>query len=371
MRAYSELVVFGMLKKVLLSIVAVVAVVIVLGYLFRQPLGQAVFSQMIGPDHGFADQPPPTAPDYTNLDLWAAHPDKSDPSDDRPDGVSGNVERVSVFFVHPTTYINKASWNQPLDDADANWVVDERVLRHQASVFNGCCEVWAPRYRQATFFSFMDNGTDGEQALELAYQDVEKAFDAFLIEIGQDQPFILAGHSQGTSHGARLLRDRIAMSPLEVRMVAAYLIGFSISANNIGGLAVCNHATQTGCVIGWNAGVAAEGGLFPSKDPLICVNPLTWQANGDYSAHDLNLGGIGYPAYGRALPGEDFTAMNIELNVADATCRNGNLVIDDLRSESFPNRMPGGSLHVYDYSLFYLNLHKNAQQRVQTYLRNH
>ena len=93
-------------------------------------------------------------------------------------------------------------------DAAANWIVDELVLRHQASVFNGCCEIYAPRYRQATIYSFLDH-TNGAQALALAYGDVVRAFNTFLNRIEPQQPFVVAGHSQGTRHAAELVREHV------------------------------------------------------------------------------------------------------------------------------------------------------------------
>ena len=46
--------------------------------------------------------------------------------------------------------------------------------------------------------------------------------NTLLVEIGQalvaQQPFILAGHSQGSLHGARLLRERVAGTPLSDRL---------------------------------------------------------------------------------------------------------------------------------------------------------
>ena len=60
--------------------------------------------------------------------------------------------------------------------------------------------------------------------------------------------------------------------------------------------------------------------------------------------------------------------MTVELGVADAECRGGLLSIPELRSDAFPSRMQGNSMHMYDYSLFYLNLRINAAERVATFL---
>ncbi|MCB1685285.1 MAG: DUF3089 domain-containing protein [Pseudomonadales bacterium] len=357
-----------MFKKVLLVVAVLTLITLTMGYLFRAELSMALIATQIKPQTDFDPALAPAAPDYSTADAWAALPDRRDPSDDHPIEftLAEDTRGVAVFFVHPTSYMSKANWNQPLDDTDANWVVDNRVLRHQASVFNGCCDVYAPRYRQATFFSFMDNGVNGTAALDLAYSDVSRAFDAFLERT--DGPFILAGHSQGTAHAARLLRERISGTALQSELIAAYLIGFSIARDQLGEVPVCTSATQTGCVIGWNAVEGDARGVFGDVPNLVCTNPLSWVADGGYAGHSLNAGGVGYPSYGRPAEGEDPTLMSLEPEAADAICDEGVLQVRQLRSESFPSRMPGDSMHVYDYSLFYANLRSNATDRVNAFL---
>ena len=77
---------------------------------------------------------------------------------------------------------------------------------------------------------------------------------------------------------------------------------------------------------------------------------------------------MGFPRFERPSEGEDVNRMVLEAGVADAECRRGVLSVHDLRSEEFPFRMPGRSLHVYDYGLFYLNLRENAIERANAYL---
>jgi len=355
------------LRKLLVGLAAVVVVLLLSGYLFRDALFYAVMASRIAPDHDFDVSRVPAAPVYADPASWAALPATEDPSDARPEGFESNPLPVSVFFVHPTTYMKSDGWNQSLDDPQSNWVVDERVLRYQASAFNGCCEVWAPRYRQATFFAFMDRSGNGKAALDLAYTDVSAAFDEFLDRIGE-RPFILAGHSQGTLHAARLLRDRIANTKLAARLVAAYLVGFSVEKDQTGGVPVCDYAAATGCVVGWNTVDGDADGLFPDAGALICTNPLTWEDEGAYAGNNLNRGGIGFVSWGPAEDGEDDGAMNVQPAVADAECRHGVLAVHHLDSPSFPMRMPGSSLHVYDYSLFYVNVRNNAVSRAKAYL---
>jgi hypothetical protein len=99
----------------------------------------------------------------------------------------------------------------------------------------------------------------------------------------------------------------------------------------------------------------------------LCVNPLTWSTNSTHAGHELNLGGIGYPGWGPEDGEADVTAMNVEAGIADAQCRNNNLVVSELRTSAFPSRMPGNSLHIYDYSLFHMNIRNNAIARVAAF----
>ncbi len=358
------------MKKVLIGLGVVIVLVLVAGYIFRQPLMLAMMASQISPAHDFEESLAPPAPDYTQDEWWAALPDSDDAADQLPAGVTRAPLDVAVFFVHPTSYFGQENWNQPLSHDSDNWVVDERILRHQATVFNSCCDVYAPRYRQATFFSFMDQGTNGEQALALAYDDVVAAFEQFLAFIGPEQPFVIAGHSQGSRHTAILVAEHVSGTPLQQRLVAAYLVGFGVTTNQIGELESCASAEQTGCVLGWNAMDGEGAGAFGGNDGLICTNPLNWQADLSYAGHELNQGAIGYASYNEADPGEDVAAMNVEVGIADAQCQpDGQLAVLDLRSEAFPQRMFGNSMHVYDYSLFHASIRENVATRINAFRR--
>ena len=47
----------------------------------------------------FGECPTPPAPDYNNIDNWAAHPDKKDPADEVPKNlaVKENLQTADVF----------------------------------------------------------------------------------------------------------------------------------------------------------------------------------------------------------------------------------------------------------------------------------
>ena len=186
------------MKKFLIGLGALVVVLGVFGFIYRGPLMMAVGFYYMAPGHDFTEQAPAPAPDYTKDTSWAALPGREDSADVIPTGLTLDVNAkvaVDVFFVHPTTFISPSNWNQPLDNDRANEITDSWVMRDQASVFNGCCDVYAPRYRQATLYSFTDTSEvkNGEQALELAYGDVKTAFKYFVDNHNEGRPFILAG----------------------------------------------------------------------------------------------------------------------------------------------------------------------------------
>ena len=347
------------MKKILLGGgILLLTLVIGAGFVYRADLGVMLLTLTINPDHPFSDDSMPTPPDYANPVQWAALPDRDDAADTLAAGATDvqATTPVDVFFVHPTTFLSADAWNQSLDDATTNELTDQMVMQGQASVFNGCCRIYAPRYRQATLAAFFAEGDSGPQALDLAYTDVLAAFRYFLANFNNGRPFVLAGHSQGSRHLDLLLADEIAGSDLAQRMVAAYPIGFQLDGSN--GIPVCGTATQTGCQVTWNSVGPRAGALFASPDN-ICVNPLTWSTDGQRATHGANLGAVNFDGSDTHEPG-----------AADAQCRDGRLYVSEIRSDHYA-AMPLGrdNYHIYDYALFYVNIRQNAQARVDAYLR--
>jgi hypothetical protein len=290
---------------------------------------------------------------------------------------------VDVFFVHPTTFLSAANWNQALDDATTNKLTDMFVMRGQAAVFNSCCKVYAPRYRQATIYSFLDSSGDGKSALSVAYEDVERAFDYFIEHYSQGRPFVLASHSQGSVHLRTLLEKRITGTPLRDRLVAAYPVGFGIDgeamAKAVPDVPVCTTAEQTGCAVIWNA-IGPKARTWGDAAKNICVNPLTWSTDGGHADRALNVGSVTYAssfsgtiADINSVPQDYIDAQPLlEMGVADAQCVNGMLMVQEIRSQNYGERPMGrDNYHIYDYSLFHMNVRKNVELRVAQYLAKH
>jgi len=345
--------------------IVLIALALLAGAAFalRDRLVPILFFLSAKPAHPFADSAVPTAPDYADAASWAALPETADKADMSPPGEAPHpAPAVDVFFVHPTTYLKRDYWNAPIDEESGQAFVDDRVLPAQASVFNACCAVYAPRYRQASFGSIFADPAGRDAALAIAYGDVERAFDNFL-ERTNGRPFFLAGHSQGSFHLQRLLKERIAGTPLAARLVAAYPVGAFFDAAEFAaaapGISLCSAPDETGCYATWNA-LGPQGKRYFEGDGAACVNPLTWRTDGEYAGFDLNLGAASVAGGLAPIPG-----------AADAQCVAGALRLTEIRTDAFdyiPATLGKDNFHVLDYSLYYTNIRRNAGERVAAYL---
>src|SRR5690606_3771036 len=192
----------------------------------------------------------PKAPDYSDPAVCAALPFREDSADVVPDTALMDRQEsaaVDVFYIYPTTYIGRKgqkSWNGDVYDPSLNQRTDKSAIRNQATVFNGSCKVYAPRYRQAHLHCFYTKRRkdDALRALQLAYHDVREAFQYYLRHYNKNRPLIIAAHSQGTWHAARLIREfydndttTAGLPPL----IVAYLIGMPVEKDYFENLPPC------------------------------------------------------------------------------------------------------------------------------------
>lgn len=321
---------------------------------------------------------------YADVSMWYARPEikKGNPALWLPQGYEPNGDdpkedqRAAIFFVHPTSFIDKDKWNAPLGHKES----EDRAkifLRGQASAFNQAGDVWAPRYRQATLGAFLTEKKEGQQALDAAYQDVLIAFDYFIREVPDDRPIILAGHSQGSLHLTNLLKDRVAGTPLANRIVAAYVVGWPVSVEAdvpALGLEVCETANQSNCILSWEsfAEPADYGRIIEVYDTtigfngesrkgtqLLCTNPV----NGDTNSESLAAQNLG-----TLVPNDELSDATLVEGSVPARCDDrGFLLIGD-PPDLGPYALPGNNYHVYDYSLFWLNIREDVMKRMTAFL---
>jgi Protein of unknown function (DUF3089) len=335
------------------------------------------------PAHGWDLSRKAPAPDYAQASSWAARPGTASVADFAPAGVANAAgERaVDVFFVHPTGFLSGKEWNSPLEPASRTEENTQWMLANQASAFGGCCNIYAPRYREASIFRYLSAPPDiAEQAMDFAYADVVRAFEYFLAHESKGRPFVIASHSQGTTHAFRLIQEHVDGTPLAARMVAGYLIGSQVTnaeANKLKSVPVCNAETDTGCIVHW--AVFGEGGKpGPGMNDLVCVNPLTWKRDGARAPASSHKGGVPMSGtFSLKMWGDDgpqgVTFEPLKAPLAGHTwaeCKGGILYVADQKGGPFSwGDMGGKNYHGLDYPLFHMDIRENARIRTAAYLK--
>jgi Protein of unknown function (DUF3089) len=199
---------------------------------------------------------------------------------------------VACFYVYPTVSNQQTRLATKAVDPELR-----SIALYQAARYSSQCRIYAPVYRQATVPA-LQAGTTTRADYRTAYGDVREAFDAFLRRIGPDRGFVLLGHSQGTYHLERLVRERIERRPaLRRRMVSAVLLGGNVAVrkgSDRGGTfrrtPTCSRATELHCVLAFSTfnETPPDGAIFgrgasrvatflglPGGDDLetACTNP--------------------------------------------------------------------------------------------------
>ena len=273
---------------------------------------------------------------------------------------------VDVFYLYPTSYIFARQWNASLDNVLANFIVDNGILPQQASAFNGVAKVYSPRYRQVSLGGQMQQERTDEtrKALSLAYSDIQTAFDYYMTHYNDGRPFLIASHSQGTTHAKPLLRYIFQHYPEQSKnLIAAYIIGNTVLESELNDvLDICRTPLQNNCYLSWNTIVeGGDIGHWHKSGKPVCVNPLSWRYDSYFVGAENNLGAIPLTGhYGLSQPHK---------NLVGAHCEKGILWIT--RPESWLYKLalfPGGGYHAYDYNLFYMNIRSNVEKRVRAFL---
>lgn len=303
------------------------------------------------------------AVDYGLLTHWAAHPDKVDPADRVPGSkvlaTSKDLD-IDVFFIHPTTYTGKKgheSWNADINDQKLNKRTDESTILYQASIFNQAGRVYAPRYRQAHIYAYSsEDKKSSEAAFQKAYRDVEAAFLYYMAHENEGRPFIIASHSQGTTHSAPLIKKHIDGTPLQDQLVAAYLVGMPVLKDYFAHIKPCEDERDTQCFMAWRAYRRGTTPKTWSGEQFLATNPLHWKLDGSYADESLNEGSV-FRNFNKVYRGR----VNAEAHEGVIWTNRPKFPWSFLFTRK--------NYHIVDFNLFYRNVQQNAILRAQEYLQ--
>jgi hypothetical protein len=351
-------------KRILMwSILGLNVFLALLAYAMRDNL----FRAMIEPAVPFQVDEHPTEPDYNDAAAWAI----------RPQGTASQTGPADIFFIHPTTaWSGAAGWNADIADPVSRTRLEEVALPNHSGPFAAAGNVWAPRYRQSVLYASLARREDSREALNFAYQDVARAFQAFQAAHEDDRPSGIVGVGQGGLHALRLLQ----IDPAAARFFAAsYIIDQPVPLGDSLALPPpCKTQTSKNCLISYNT---LEGGddvgrkqiteraiiWTPAKGyhslggaPFVCVNPLTGGTDQHDALASANRGSAAASGLERGtqpplLPGE-----------TGARCRDGLLLVEVNRPAALSrSRFELGSFYkLTGYNLFYAALASDARARV-------
>lgn len=299
----------------------------------------------------------PFQPDYSNGSRWALIP------------ANNSKYKVDVFFVYPTIFSGEGF--KLMDVSDEKLIKKAANLsKYYTGIFEGNANIYAPLYRQASIELL---ALDREQQVEFlmtAFSDILNSFDYYLRYYNKGKPFILAGFSQGSAMILELMKIRLRDKKLQDKLVAAYIIGYSVTEDDLKQypwLKMAESASDTGCIISYNTQVAANGysAVFHKKSKAI--NPISWKTNNTPSSSKQYKGAFIYDyENNKFIKARPFETAYLEFG--------SNALVVDVNTKQYKlgqDIFNEGVLHVYDYMFFYNNLKENAAVRINNYLKKH
>lgn len=295
------------------------------------------------------------------------------------------TKEVDTFFIYPTEYMG-------LNEGETDYaMLDNEEMRQglpgiyitQASVYEDASNVFIPYYRQASirYAGIIHKKTGNiDAAIEkIPYEDITGALDYYFDNFNGGRPFILASHSQGSAISKLVLKKYFKNHAERYsRMVAAYVIGYSVTQDDLSANPHLKFATgesDTGVIISWNTeGVknveenVQTAVLLPNA---ISINPINWKLDDTYAPASENLGSL--------VPNMEAGRFEIADIGADAqVIPSRGVVMTHAAMEPIPEELteifnaafgPDGR-HETDYALYYNNLKENVAKRIAAYLSN-
>ena len=356
------------------------------------------FLEYIKPEEDFDISKSPQKPDYSNKNNWAALPDIDGQQFYVPD-ISFDVIKknnpVDVFYIHPTGFFEK-KWNSNMDKNRSAFERTEIMLGNQVSAFNGSCNIFAPEYRQATYYSFFDVNENGKEALDIAYSDIERAFDYFIDNFNDNRPFIIASHSQGALISHKLINNKIDNTQLQKRFICAYSIGYMIPEiyyNEVfPNIKKSESYNDTNCIISWSTVVEGfkrnrEKTLFwkpsgwsvePMKQKIISTNPFSWTNDNEWHSSNENKSiinkaqnydfadrlRIDHTGAKKSIGFTRIQEFSASLNSETGLIETKGPLIENIKKMRYFN----GDLHSFDIMLFWGTLRQNIKDRISAFI---
>lgn len=295
---------------------------------------------------------------------------------------------VDTFYIYATEYImgsleEGAPEYASLDNAEMLEGAEIEYIGH-ATAYEDATNVFMPYYRQCGMplmnKSWKETGNVESAISGMPYSDITAALDYYFEHLNGGRPFILAGHSQGSAIAKYALKNYFKDHPeYYERMVAAYVIGYSVTSDELEAypcLKFASGESDTGVIISYNTEGpknaeenAVTAVLLPNA---ISINPLNWKCDETYAPASENLGSLIADEETGEIEFGDLGA-DAQVNLARG------VVVTNAKSVPMPEDQakvdceyfgPDGR-HGEDYTFYYNNIKDNVKKRVAAYQENH
>ncbi|MGD9155431.1 MAG: DUF3089 domain-containing protein [Bacillota bacterium] len=299
-----------------------------------------------------------TAVSYSDPDNWV-----------NLGGGADTARAVDVFFLCPTVFFgSETQFNMPIDEQK----VRQKFLgatNMEKGIYDPTGRFFAPYYRQAGLNVYKLGQTAAAPYFELAYADVKAAFQYYLTKYNQGRPIILAGFSQGADMVVRLLKDLFGEEGLRRQLVAAYVIGWRVTPEELRRypqLKMAQGERDTGVIISFNSEAPEVQNSIIVPHRTLGINPLNWKTTTEPAARSLNKGAV-FTRYDGGIAKEILCLTGAYLDG-----KRGTLKVPDVTAAEYPpvlDLFAPGVYHLYDYQFFYRNLQENVRVRSEAYLK--
>jgi hypothetical protein len=301
--------------------------------------------------------------DYSKAATWLA----------LPQSITHNVD---VFYLSDTAYQKPSPTAPNIGPIDAPSMIsgDQAAFQRTATAFAPVANIFAPYYRQvdALVQKSMTPANQVKTISGVPTTDATAAFKYYLQHYNNGRPFILAGHSQGSSVLTHLLSVYMKANPkVYARMIAAYVIGYPITQGYLDQnhfLKFAQGPNDTGVIISYNTEAPTIGGPNPvmlSAQHALVMNPITWTRTEAPATAQQNLGSwLPDPTTGQFVKVMNYANAQIDTAKGVLICSSANA------AELAPGNalLPAGVYHSYDYPFYYFDITANATNRINHFL---
>jgi hypothetical protein len=304
----------------------------------------------------------PKATDYSKSEHWLSLPAVVD-------------KEVDVFYLYPTAWQKVNTTDPDICEIDnpSMLIGSAAAFARQATAFETVGNIYAPYYRQAdaAYVLALPLAEHDAVIAGIPTLDAVAAFDYYIKHYNNGRPFILAAHSQGSNVLINLLAGYMKDHPdVYSRMVAAYVVGYSVSDEYLAKnphLKFAEGPDDTGVIISYNTQAPdVVAGTNPVVSPGgLVINPITWTRDETLATTAEGLGSF--------MPDPVTKVFSQVPQYADAKIDKTNGVLicstaDENALYSLSGALGKGVYHSFDYPFYYYNLRENAANRTNKFL---